>query len=810
MLKNYLRIALRNITRYKSFSFINIFGLALGTACCLYILLYVKDEYSYDEHHADVERIYRITTDLSTSENPFRMATCSPPIPGAMKRDFPEVEEVARFVGQFTGKHQIFRYDGKVFYESDGAYADSTFFNIFTYKFIHGTPQQALAQPYTIVLSETTAQKFFGDENPVGAILEMDTDEGRLKLTVTGVVNESLGKSHVQANYFLSMNSGGIGTYALESEEWAGNNFTNAYVKLRPNASVASLESKLPEFLERYAGEALRRRDMHKRLVLQPITTIHTTTGLEAEPSAPTSPTLLSILLAIAGLIQVIACINFMNLSTARAARRAREIGIRKVVGALRQSLIGQFLSESLIIAFLAMTVAVPLVWMLLPFLHQMTGVALTANFLSDAQVWLGVFALALLTGLLAGSYPAFYLSGFQPLNVLKNTVSNLGGNVNLRQALVVFQFVLAISLIISVIVINSQLKYIQQQDLGYDPHQKIVIPFLSSDALQNATSYRDAIQQLPGVQSVSRANNYPSQMVFNDMSLYTQGKSMKEAVSIHFMGVDEFFLKTLSIELIEGRDFKKTELQSDSTASVIANEAMLQELKIPMDKAVGQHIYYDAPGSFIDLEIVGVMKDFNFNSLYSEVTPFMLVYRNNEANRQMIIDVQTEDYSTLIGQLEATWASQIPSVPFEYTFIDEEVQRQYEADHRLSRIINSFTFLTILISCLGLLGLAMFTAERRTKEIGIRKVLGASVVSITALISREFVKLVLIALVLSIPLAWWAMRQWLNDFAYQVEIQWWMFALAGVLTIAIAFLTVSFQSVRAALANPVESLRSE
>ncbi len=807
MLQNYLRIAIRNLTKHKGFSFINIFGLALGTACCLYILLYISDEYSYDEHHADADRIYRITAVLGNKENPDKMATCSPPIAMTMKRDFPEVEEATRFVNMIGRDRQLFRYEDNSFYESAGVYADSTFFHIFSYHFVYGSPYKALAAPFNIVLTESTAQKFFGKINPVGKVLEMDTESGPQKLTVTGVVNNQLGKSHVQAHYFISMNSGGIGAYVMTNDEWAGNNFTNAYIKLRPNASLASVESKLSGFLKKYAGDQMKRRNIRKRLSLQPITAIHTTTGYNAESSKPVSTTLLKVLLAIAILIQVIACINFMNLSTARAAKRAREIGIRKVVGAARQSLIGQFLSESLIIAFLAMAVAIPLVMGILPYLNQMTGVELSSDFLWNKQVWLGIVALGLVTGLLAGSYPALYLSGFQPMKVLKSKAASLGGgDLNLRQALVVFQFVLAIALIISVIIINSQLKFIQKQDLGYDPNQKIVVPFRTGEALQSANSYRDAIRQISGVQSVSRANNYPSQFVFNDMLFYKQGTDMNASQGVQFMQVDESFLQTLGINLLKGRDFNPT----DTIGRVIVNEATLQALNIPSDQAVGQYLYSDREEGRIDWEIVGVMKNFNFNSLYSEVTPFLFVYGNDDSFGQMIIKAETKDYSKLLGQLAATWKTQVPNVPFEYTFIDEEVQKQYEADRRLSRIINTFTFLTILISCLGLFGLAMFTAERRTKEIGIRKVLGATIFDITTLISKDFIKLVLIAVILAMPLAWWSMNQWLEDFAYRVPIQWWMFVLAGVMAIAIALLTVSLQAVKAAITNPVQSLRSE
>lgn len=806
MFKNYLRVAIRNLTRNKSFSFINVFGLALGTACCLYILLYVKDEFSYDKHHEDVQRIYRVTVELEAGEEVSRLATCSPIIPMTMKQDFPEVAEATRFVGMFTDKQQIFRLGEQVFYESNGAYADSTFFNVFTYNFIYGNPESALAAPFNIVLSEKTAQKFYGNIDPVGQTIEMDIGEGPQKLTVTGVFNNEYGKSHIEANFFLSMNSGGIGSYVVRADDWVGNNFTNAYIKLGQNTSSEQLQRKFPAFLQNYASEQLEKRKTKKRLALQPVTAIHTNTSFDAGPGSQVSSTMLYILLAIAGLIQLIACINFMNLSTALAARRSQEIGIRKVVGARRHALILQFLGESLIIAFLAMLVAVPMVYALIPFLNQMTGVELSPGFLMDGQIILGILALGLLTGLLAGSYPALYLSGFQPLNVLKNKASQFGGNMNLRRTLVVFQFVLAISLIISVIIINSQLQFIQHKDLGYEPDQKMVVPFRTSAALQKANSYRDAIQQIPEIQSVSRANNYPSQFVFNDMSFYKQGRSMEEAVNTKFMQVDEYFLKCLGIELLEGRDFRQT----DTTGRVIVNEAMLAALDIPKESAAGQHLFSGPVDETYGVEIVGVMKNFNFNSLYSEVRPFLLLYNNSEEHQHMIIHAKTNDYGKLIGRLSSAWEGRISSVPFEYSFIDEEVQMQYKAEQRLSNIINSFTLLTVLISCLGLFGLVMFTVERRTKEIGIRKVLGASVFDIASMITKDYSKLVIIAFLVSTPISWWVMRQWLNEFAYQVDLQWWMFVLAGSLAILIAFLTVSFQSIKAALTNPVDSLRSE
>ena len=809
MFKNNLKIAYRNLMSHKGFSFINIFGLALGTACCLYILLYVKDEFGYDEHHAAADRIYRITSILGAKDDLFPMATCSGPIPMAMKRDFPEVEKATRIVGMFGEAQQVFHYQGKDFYETGGAFADSTLFQIFSYHFVHGSPYRALSAPYTIVLTEPMARKYFGTADPIGKVLEIEMEQARQKFKVTGVINNQLGKSHLDFNFFVSMPSGGLGSYVLSSDEWSGNNFTNAYVKLRPNTLVPQLEAKLPAFLEKYAGDQLRQRNMKKILRLQAVTQIHTTTGFAAEPTKPVSSKSLFLLLGIAALIQAIACINFMNLSTARAAKRAREIGVRKVIGAQRKALVGQFLGESMLIAFFAMIVAVPLVIWALPYLNQMTGVELSYAFLQKPQVWLGILLIGLLTGLLAGSYPALYLSGFQPINALKAKVLSTGNNWNLRQALVVFQFVLAITLIVSVVVIHAQMNFIAQQDLGYNPKQKIVIPFYTNDALQNAEAYRNAIKQLPGVERVSRANNYPSQDVINDLKFYKDGGNMDASQNIRFMFVDDQFLPTLEMKLLAGRNF----WPNDSLGGVIVNETTLRILNIPLDAAIGQHLHSDISATEkYDLEIVGVMKNFNFSSLYQEVTPFLLMNDNNRNGRlsQMILNTHTSDVKQLLTKLEAIWKKQVSSLPFEYVFIEDELQEQYAADRRLFSIINGFTGLAILISCLGLLGLAMFTAERRTKEIGIRKVLGASIFDITTLISAEFLKLVVIAMLIATPLAWWAMAQWLKDFAYRVEIQWWMFVLAGLAALIAALATVGFQSVRAAMVNPVKSLKTE
>lgn len=808
MLKNHFRIAFRTLIKNKVFSLINILGLALGTICCLYILLYVQTEYSYDQHHEDVDQIYRLTTKLEGKETSTYMATASPPIAAALKEDFPEVEEAFRFVPVFDEQH-LFRFGDRTFYESKGIYADVPFFDIFKYDFVYGNPQEALKEPSNIILIEELAEKIFGSSHPIGQSLEMESGGGWQQFKVVAVVSDKIGKSHLQASYFLPMNSGGIGTYALQSTDWSGNNLTNTYVKLKANASVGDLEKKLPDFLNAHAAEQLAQSSYKKHLSLQPITDIHTNILYEGNPTKPVSPTLLSILITIAGLIQLIACINFMNLSTARAMKRAKEIGVRKVVGAKRQSLIGQFLTESLLIAFLATLFAIPILWLFIPKLNQLTGVSVSNSFLSEPFIWLITLGVGLFTGLLAGSYPAFYLSSFQPLRVLKAKGANLGGNISLRQLLVSLQFVLAIGLIIAVVVINTQLRFLQQQDLGYSPAQKIVVPFRTNEAMNRAESYKNTIAQLASIKEISRANNFPSQFVFNDIGLYKQGGNSKETELIKLMVADEAFRSTLDIDLLQGRDFKHTDT-TGNVDRILVNQSMLTAFGFKEETAVGKYLYYSDGENEYDYEIVGIMKDFNFGPLHERIQPFMLVYDLNPNYRHMIINAESEDFASLIGQLETAWTAQISSTPFEYTFIDEEVQQLYEADRRFGRIINSFTFLAILISFLGLLGLVMFAAERRKKEIGIRKVLGASIAHIVSLLSKDFLKPIIFALLIASPIAWYFMQKWLDNFAYHTEIKWWFFALAAILAVVTSLFAVSFHSVRAALANPIKSLRSE
>lgn len=809
MFRNYLKTSIRFLWKNKTFSLINIIGLTAGTIACLYILLYVKDQYSYDRHHKNAEDIYRITSLLKQKgDKTSLMATCSPPIAPAMKNDFSEVAQYTRVVGTIGISRHLLKYKDRMFYETNALFVDSTFFNVFSYHFVNGSPQSAIQEPYSVVLDRSTSEKLFGNINPVGEFVEIDNSYGKHPFKITGVVDQAYGKSHIDGKMFISMNSGGIGNYVRENDSWVGNNFTSSYVKLIPLASAAALESKLPAFLQKYGGEQLKGSGREKQLLLQPLKSIHTSSGYEAETDHTISPTFMNLLLLIAGLIQLIACINFMNLSTARASKRAKEVGVRKVAGAGKSTLVWQFMSESLMISFFAILLAIPLLWVLLPALNKLSGTVIAFGFLNSADIWAMMISLVLLTVLLAGSYPALYLSAFNAIKVIKGNFTSNFSVTGIRRALVVFQFVLAIVLIFSILVIRNQMDYIKNKDLGFATDQRMVITFRTDEAKKQMDPFRNEIDQMSEVKSTSKSNNYPSQFVFNDMSLYNQDESPELAKNVQFMIVDDHFTETAGIQILAGRPF-----MSADSGRVLINETMMHAFGLNKSNISGKKLFYrnNENKQVGSLEIAGVMNDFNYSSLHEKVRPMLLMFSNQQDDlSHLMIEVNSKNYGSFISKMNGAWQKYLSFLPFEYNFLDDQVQKQYESENNLSGVINSFAIVAILISCLGLFGLSAFTAEQRTKEIGVRKVLGAGAGRIVVLLSGDFLKLVLIASFIAFPIAWWAMNKWLEGFAYRSGIAWWIFLAAGLIAIAVAMLTVSFQAIRSAIANPIKSLRNE
>jgi len=603
------------------------------------------------------------------------------------------------------------------------------------------------------------------------------------------------------------MNSGGIGGYVRQNDSWAGNNFTNSFIKLRPNADAVALEKKLPAFLLLHGADQLKQLGMQKRLRLQPIGSIHTTPGYEVEMTKTVDPSFLNILILIAVLIQVIACINFMNLSTARASTRAKEVGVRKVIGAEKKDLIKQFMSESFLLSLIGVIIALPLILIALPYLNQVTQADIPLSMFSNYKMWLLLSGIIIVTGIVAGSYPAFYLSAFQAIKVIKGNFTSYISAAGIRRSLVVFQFVLSVILVAGIIVIYSQLNYIKHKDLGFDKNQRLIFSFYTGDSRSKIDAFSNDLRQLADVKVVSKANNYLGRFVPQDYGVYLAGGSEATATDVQNISTDEYFAKASGIKIISGRDF-----QLYDSGKVLVNETVLKRLGLKPEQAPGTKLYsHYPPEPEFYVEIVGVMKDFNYNSLHNDIKPFMLRYNPSRDDiSDVIVSVGSTNYRSLISKIEAVWHKELQGVPFEYSFLDDEVQKQYASEITLSRIINLFTMMAIFISCLGLFGLAAFSAEQRKKEIGVRKVLGATVAGIAQLLSKDFLILIGVAIIIATPVAWWAMNKWLQAFVYRINISWWMFALAGCIAILIALITVSFQAVKAARANPVKSLRTE
>jgi putative ABC transport system permease protein len=809
---HYLKTGLRNWRKNKTFSFINLIGLSIGTLCCLYILLYIEDQYRYDRQQRDVGDLYRVNTKFGESGDVQAGALSSPPIVPTMKKDFPEVEQFTRIVYPAVGgiKDHLVRYKERSFYETGLDFVDSTFFDVFNYHFVNGNAFAVLREPYTVVILKPVADKLFGSEDPLGKVITIDNSYGKHDFKVTGVVDESLGKSHIHGRLFVTMNSNGDGAYAFGTQRWAGDNMAASYVRLKPGTDPAVLEKKLPAFLQKYGGDQLKALGMKKVLVLQPVAAIHTTAGVFREQDRVVSTSFLRILLSIAILIQVIACINFMNLSTARASKRAKEVGVRKVLGAEKGQLVRQFLGESFLLALAGMAIALPLLFLTLPWLNWLTHAEVSWSLVYNYRIGLLFAGLVLATGIIAGSYPAFYLSAFNAIKVLKGNFTNTVSAAGIRRSLVVFQFVLSIGLIMGIIVIHSQLYYIEHADLGFDTEQQLIFHFNTEAERARIRPFMNDLRQLPEVRAVSNSSFYPAENIVNDWAYILAGGNPAASQDISFITSDEHFVKTEGIQLVSGRDFR-----TGDSDRVIINEVVARKMGIDIAKAPGTRLY-----PFNDLaaplEIVGVMKDLHVSSLHDEIYPLMLRYGPNGLKgwgltlSYLNVRTNSADYPALMSKIEAVWRKDLPGEPFAYTFLREEVQREYESEIVLSQIINTFTGMAILISCLGLFGLAAFSAEQRTREIGVRKVLGASEAGLVRMLSVDFLRLTGIAFVIAAPVAWWAMNKWLQGFAYRITIHWWMPGLAGAMALLITFLTVGIQAMKAAMTNPAESLRSE
>ena len=809
MLKNYIKIAWRNLLKNKQQTIINLLGLTLGTVSCLTILLYVFAQFGYDQHHNEADTIYRIETIIERNgQENYESSTSSPPIAFALKEDFAEVEEATRVVLTDVFYSTLIRASESkdAYYEPRVYMADSTFFKVFDFEFIEGNKLTSLNEPNAVVLSSYLKHKLFGNQNAMGKTIVWGTGEDTLILTVKGVFDEKANKSHLNPNYVVSMSTPGMGTFVQTFESFATNNFVHSYVKLSANGNIAQFQAKMPGFIKDRATKDLADAGMSsKALELKKVTDIHLrSNGRKNQLDKVSSITYLYFLLSLAFFIQLVACINFINLSTARASRRAREIGVRKVVGAGKNALMRQFLGESLLLSLFAILISIPIVILLLPLVNELTQESLTYLNLYQWKLILVLLALGIGTGLAAGIYPAIILSSIKPVNALKGGTIMQSGNGTLRKALVVFQFVVSIGLVATVIIISQQFRFTQEKDLGYTKDNLIALRIGTDDASSKFESLKSAFLNIPGVTDVSSGNYAPSEIILADNGCYLPGGNSENRTVVNRNGVSDGYFRTMGIPFLEGRDFT----EADTVDQIIVNEATLRAFNIKQENALSSTLMQGSGEDTFEMRIIGVVADYHFASLREEIEPLFL--HKETAPNWLFLKTKTNNYSELLTQLEGQWKSTVSNVPFDYRFVDKEVERLYDEEKRLGFISVAFTVLAIFISCLGLFGLISYVTEQKKKEIGIRKVLGASVRSVVQLLTRDFVTLVLIAFLIASPIAYYFMSRWLEGFTYRIEIEWWVFLVSGGFSLIITLLTVGMQSLKSAVANPVKSLRTE
>lgn len=800
----------------KAFSIINIFGLAVGLTCCLLITVYLRYEWSYDSYQKGVDDLYQIATEFTMSGKQFTLAGTPAPMAKTIVKDFPEVQSGTRIMqlALFEDKTLLqYRAPGGQplsFYEEKGFMADSNFFQFFTYPFIEGDPTTALQAPATIVISEEIAHKLFGNNPALNKSIHVSSGtNGDNDYRVTGVFRPVDAPSHIDARFFISFRGGQMEQQMKRQEnDFTTNNMFDVYLRLKPGAAAKTVEGKFPAFLDKYAGKDMKAYGLQKRQFLVPVRDIHLRGDVPANVTPPASKTSLYILGSIAAFTLLIACINFMNLATARSAKRSAEVGLRKVMGALRGSLIGQFLGESVLMSILSFVLAWTFSVMLLPAFSAVTQRHLSLALPQHLPLMLEFLGLAIFAGVLAGLYPAFYLSSFQPIKVLKGKFSNSLAAVSLRKGLVIFQFMISATLIVSTVVINDQMNFLHNQDLGFNKEAQVVIALRGSTAKNLSVALEDEFQRIGQVISSGAAAYYPGLTNPSDNFLYRDGQTPQEAQDTHMNYVDFGYMETLGIKAVAGRIFSK-DFPGDTTDRIILNESAVKAMGYPSPQAaIGGWVKTDFQGQTFRSQVVGVVKDFHYQDLHTLITPY--AFRLTGGGSYLIVHSRPGAPGPLVAALGAAWHKLDPNEPFEYSFLDEDFQHNYAAEERLSSLIRYFTVLAILISCLGLFGLASFSAEQRIREIGIRKVLGASIGGIVLMLSKDFLKLVFLGMLIASPLAYWIMWRWLQDFAYKTPISWFVFLITFLSTLGITMATISFHAIRAGLTNPVKSLKTE
>ncbi len=791
MLKNYLKIALRIIQRHKGFSFIKVSGLAMGMACCILILLFVRFELSFDHFHVNKDRIYRVLSELDLTQGAEIVPITALPLAPAIKNDLPDVMKVTRIS---DWGERLFKVGDKRLPE-DLLCVDAEFFDIFTFPLLLGDPKTALMEPYSLVVTEEIAQKYFGENDPLGKFITIQNSQD---YKITGVMQNVPGNSHLRFDALASFSSR-ANEDRVKGNYWGRFSNDYTYVLLPTGTKPKDLENKFPAFMAKYIPVEDDRYNLH----LQSLKDIHFSSW-NYDIARRTNKDYLYAYSVIAFLILIIACINFMNLATARSSSRAKEVGIRKVVGAHRMQLIKQFFTESVLMALLSLMAAIGLAVLLLPKFNQFVRRELTLDVFSDFGLLFGLLAISLFVGFVSGSYPAIVLSAFKPAKVLKKAFEKKAKGLSFRTVSSVLQFSISMVLIFATAVVYSQIRFMKNKDPGFDAKQIIAIYLTSQPLREKSETFKSEILRHPSILSACASFGTPASGTGSGRSFIPEGYPEGESIHMETLFIDHDFIETYGLELVSGRNFSR-EFPTDIENAVILNETAVR--KLGWDDPIGKRFSEEDSG--VGAKVIGVVKDFHYESILYEIAPMVLTLRPFQFY-YISAKIRLEDVSQVLAFLEAKWKEFAPEYPFEYVFVDEEFDRYYNFERRQGQLFTYCSILAIFISCMGIFGLASFTAEKRTKEIGIRKVLGASVSGIVILLSKEFVKWVLVANIIGWPVAYFVMKRWLQSFAYRVNIGIWMFAFSAFLVLIIALLTVSYQSIKTALANPIDSLRYE
>ncbi|MCE2431471.1 MAG: ABC transporter permease [Candidatus Latescibacteria bacterium] len=795
MFKNHITVAIRTLLRHKIYSFVNISGLAVGIACCMLIMLFVQDELSYDQFHKNADRIYRVLWNGRYGDNEWTIPYVEVPISETLKERFPEVTYSTRL----RRESQTIRRESNYVIEKNFYYTESSFFDVFTVPFIAGDPTTALNAPNAVILTKQSAQRYFPDRDPMGQTLELNDGKS---LQVTGVVKAFPPQSHFHFDFLAPLKT--LPIIERRKSAW-GSATVYTYLVLKDGASASELQTKFTTYVrEHILSKMPPMPGYHTNYLIQPLTDIHLHSNLRYEITANSNIMYVYIFSFIAIFVLLLACINFVNLSTARSSTRAREVGVRKVLGSHRSQLIRQFFSESTICVAFSSILAIGLCELGLPLLNSLANKHLTMGSLIAPHVLIGLFALIIVVGLLSGMYPALYLSSFWPVTALKGYISS--GKAYLRNGLVIAQFCISISLLVGTLVVRDQLHFAQNKHLGFDKEHVLIIRgiprTLASASPRQAMTFRDQFETLPQVAIASLNTGAPGHD-FDSMLFVPEQPANYEKTSLTYTLVDEKYVEALNIEILEGRNFSPTEHATDVSAFLV-NQSAVKALG--WQTALGKKL---KRGSGTEGSIIGVVSDFHIGSLKQEIEPLVLPYLYR-LPMYLAIRLHPDNVAEAIAAVEETWKKLAPNQPFSYTFLDQDYARLYNREQQMSHVFQIFSGLAILIACLGLFGLAAFTTQQRTKEIGIRKILGASVSGIIYLLSKDFLKLVIIANIIAWPIAYYAMNQWLQGFAYRIDLGIGTFILSGLIALLIAILTVSYQAIKAARANPVEALRYE